>query len=426
MRRIVGVLRARLPELELDKVADPRSRRLWTLPQLLRTLLLGLMAGCRSLLEVEELTATVSLAVRQKLGIPRRMPDTTLRDLVCRLGLQGLRDVLHRLIRRAHRRKALPAVGIPFHAVAMDGKSTSLPCWDDESCQRHMPEQGEPYGLVRTVTCALITAPGRPCIDAIPIPVKTNEMGHFAHAWKSVVENFGDLFRVVTYDAGVSSEENGRLVVEAGKDYLFRLRDENRYMYKMAEELLAAEEVVAQTVDVLDNHTMVTRTLTLTEVQAHWSYGRRRKKPHESHWEHTHTFLRVESVKARDGQLVEGETRLYNSSLAHDALAPGQWLYLIRSHWGVENNNHHTLDTAFAEDERPWIEMDPRGMLVILLLRRIAYSLLTLFRSVTQRSEEARAIPWKTLLRWVWVTLVAATHEHFEDLRPRRVAAVSS
>ena len=72
-------------------------------------------------------------------------------------------------------------------------------------------------------------------------------------------------------------------------------------------------------------------------------------------------------------------------------------------------NNHHTLDTAFAEDNRPWINADANGMLVVLLLRRIAYTLLTLFRSVTQRSDDARAIAWKSLMRWVWATLIAAT-----------------
>jgi len=33
---------------------------------------------------------------------------------------------------------------------------------------------------------------------------------------------------------------------------------------------------------------------------------------------------------------------------------------LVRSHWGVENSAQHTLDTACAEDDRPWIEADPR------------------------------------------------------------------
>jgi len=95
---------------------------------------------------------------------------------------------------------------------------------------------------------------------------------------------------------------------------------------------------------------------------------------------------------------------------------PGQWLQLVRCHWGVENNNHHTLDTAFAEDDRPWIEADADGMLAVLLLRRIAYTLLALYRAVTLRSDDGRATPWKRLMQSVRDVLVAATEEQVAGL----------
>jgi predicted transposase YbfD/YdcC len=396
------------------------------LASLLRTELLGVMAGCRGLAEVEELSAHCSVGVRRALGLKGRIPDTSQRDVLCRIEPDDLRSCLHRATHAAHRRKALKCEELPFHAVAMDGKGTSLPCWDDRYAQRHHPEEGLPYGIVRTVTAALVTAPGRPCIDANPIPVETNEMGHFQTAFQQLVEVYGDLFRVVTYDAGASSEANGRVVVDAGKDYMFHLRNESRYMYRMAEELLDPDDVVAQTEDTLDNSTTVTRKLSRVAVERHWNYGRatekerRLKRPEECIWKHTRTFLRIESVKEREGEIIEHDVRLYNSSLRHDALTPEQWMHLIRAHWGVENNNHHTFDVAFEEDDRPWITGDPRGMLNVLLLRRIAYTLLTLFRSVTQRSEDKRVIRWKALLRWVHSTLLAAHENDLEGLRPRK------
>ena len=169
----------------------------------------------------------------------------------------------------------------------------------------------------------------------------------------------------------------------------------------------------------------MTRKLSFVAVQRHWNYGRGKdkqrllKKPDECIWEHTRTFLRVESETRRGDEVVAHEVRFFNSSLRHDALDPAQWLYLIRRHWAVENNCHHTFDVAFEEDDRPWITGDAQGMLSVLLLRRIAYTLLTLFRSVTQRSDEARAIPWKRLLRWVHTTLVGAQQDDIAGLRPR-------
>jgi hypothetical protein len=382
------------------------------------------MAGCRSLAESEALSDTLAPAMRRQLGLPRRLADTTARDALCRVPLDGLRAVLHRAVRAAWRRKALAPVGLPFGVVALDGKVTALPTLNHELVQNRVDDQAMPYGLVRTVTCALVSAAGRPCIDAIPIPGETNEVAYFQTAFEQLNAANGGLFRVVTYDAGALSEANASAVVAAGKDYLFTLKGEHRTMFKLATELLDPHDVTAQTVDVLDNATTVTRTLSLVAVDPSWSYGHG-KSPDESAWRHARSFLRVEYVKRCRGEVIEQDARLFVSSLAHGALTPAKWLLLIRSHWGVENQNHHTLDTAFAEDERPWIEADAQGMLAVLLLRRIAYTLLALYRAVTLRSDEGRATPWKRLMQSVRDVLVAATEDQLACLRLREVAAAT-
>jgi hypothetical protein len=128
VRRAAGLLRARLPELDLEGVADPRAREgRWSLAQILRATLVGLMAGCRSLFEAERLTEALSPATRRLLGLPRRLADTTARDALCRVPLDGLRAVLHRAVRAARRRKALEPAGLPTSVVALDGKATALP-----------------------------------------------------------------------------------------------------------------------------------------------------------------------------------------------------------------------------------------------------------------------------------------------------------
>ncbi len=381
------------------------------------------MAGCKSLWETEQLTEAMAPAARRALGLPRRLPDTTMRDALCHATLvEGLRGALHRTIHAAWRRKALAPVGLPLGVVALDGKVTALPCINGEFAQTHHPENGPVYGLVRTVTCALVSARGQPCIDAIPIPAHTNEMGHFQAAFASVTGTYSKLFQMVTYDAGALSEANGKAVVDAGKDYLFSLKDENRTMLKLAMEMLAAQETVARTVDMLDSETTVTRTLKIIAVDPSWSYDQS-KGPEESVWRHAKTFLSVESVTLHSGIVTENETRYFVSSRAPERLAPTQWLKVVRAHWGTENQNHNVLDTAFAEDDRPWIEADEYGMLAVLLLRRIARTILALFRERTLRTEEHRTLRWKDLLHWVRDALVAASDDSFAGLRVREVAA---
>jgi hypothetical protein len=422
---VLGYLLARLPEAGFEQVADPRrGPKKWRLPALLTAAVVGAMGGCRSVFEVEQLTALLSPSVRRRLGLARRLPDTTLRDVLCALSVDELRACLHRLVRAAWRRKALQPQGLPFGVVTLDGKGTALPCWDDDFVQKHQPEGELPFGLVRTVTCTLVSAAGRPCLDAIPIPARTNEMGHFKAAFDSVNKTYGALFRLVTYDAGALSDDNGRHVVDAGKHYLLRLKGEQRTMYKLAEELLDPHEVVAQTVDVLDNRTTITRRLVLLTVNQSWAYGDG-KSAVESVWQHARTFLRVESIQTKDGEVVAREARMYVSSLQEKELTPEQWLLLVRSHWGVEVS-HNAIDTAFAEDDRPWIVADGNGMLAVLVLRRIAYTLLALFRSVSLRSEARRAMRWGELLRWIGASLVAATEPHLASLRPRKRLVVWS
>lgn len=423
VRRMVGLFAARFPELDLDAVADPRAREgCWSLAQVLRATLVGLMAGCKSLWESEQLTADLSVAARRQLALPRRLADTTARDALCQVSLDDVRSVLHRLVHAAWRRKALEPVGLPLSVIALDGKVTALPCLNQPFVQTQHPEAGLPYGLVRTMTAALVSAPGRPCIDAIPIPASTNEVGHFQVAFKNLVEIHGSLFDLVSYDAGGFSRANADEVVAAGKDYLFALKDEHRTMCRLADELLSFEPVLDHTEDMLDANTTVVRSIRLLRADPSWSYGDG-KRPHESLWPHARVFLSVEYVKVQYGVVIERDERMFVSSLDLQRLTTAQWLLLVRSHWGVENQNHHTLDTAFAEDDRPWIEADANGMLVVLLLRRIAYTLLALFRSVSLRSDENRAMRWKALLSWVRNALIAAVPEHTMNLRVREVCA---
>ena len=84
---------------------------------------------------------------------------------------------------------------------------------------------------------------------------------------------------------------------------------------------------------------------------------------------------------------------------------------------------HNTWDTAFEEDDRPWIVCDPQGALVVALLRRLSYNMLALFRCVSQRSEERRQVPWKELMRWMYNALIGAREADVAGLRSRQGVA---
>ncbi len=268
LRRMAGLIAARLPELGLDQVSDPRGRRgrRGQLLPLLKTTLVAQLAGARSTAEAEALSARLSPAMRRQLGVSRRVPDTTLRDTLCRLAPDDLRAVLHRSVQAADRRKALVPQGLPFGVVAMDGKSVTLPGWGADYVQRHVPERGEPFGMLRTITSALVSARSAPCLDTFAVPGTTSECGVFAAAFAELVRVHGRRFQLISYDAGGASGDNAATVVAAGKDYVFALKNDQPLKLRTARSKLENQQVVASTEDVLSNQRSVVRTLRLVPV----------------------------------------------------------------------------------------------------------------------------------------------------------------
>jgi hypothetical protein len=413
-RRLAGMIAARLVILDLPSLPDPRQARgkRWSLDTLLTAVFAGLLAGKRSLAEVEDLTDEMSVAARRWLRLPARVPDSTLRAALCRLSLDPLRSLLHRLGHHAHRAKSLAPVGLPFGMVAVDGKSTALPCLEGLYAQR---QTDGALTVVRTFTCTLVSSAAKPCLDVLPIPAVTNEMGHFPEVLQQLDNVYGktNLFRLLSADSGSCSAANAALVVAAKKDYLFAVKDNQPSLFAEAKRVLGARTDPDATSDDARGSGSWIRRVYVSEEMAQWPG-----------WEHLGTVVRIESeVLDKTGQRLSYENRFYVSSLAREELTSAQWLLVVRRHWGVENETHHTLDTAFAEDDYPWIEADENGMLAVLILRRVAYTMGAILRGVTLRSEESRATPWKTLLRWFSNVWIGATVETLAGLRRREGSA---
>jgi len=415
-RRLYGMLGKRLKEARLTEVDDPRDERgqRWRLGSLLRCLLGGIMSGAQSLADVEKLSTRLSRPIRRLLGAGRRVPDTTLRDTICSLDPETLRAPLHAVVRAAQRRKALDPEALPFGVVSMDGKWFSLPSSDDWYAQRQTAtETGPVVGHVRTVTCALISIPAQPVIDVTPIPAPTNEMGVFEISLDRLCQAYPTLglFELVTYDAGACSETNAKAVRDRGLHYLFGLKGNQPTLFDEAQQWLGAcaPGKANATHETVERGRRLVRSLYLGDAVAA-----------PKGWEHLRTVVRVqtEAFDRSSGKLLHSTEHYFLSSLPRFRLTAAHWLLVIRRHWGVETA-HQALDVAFEEDDHPWIEANPRGALVMAILRRIAYTILTLFRSVTQRSDERRHVPWKDLMSDLFVAFLTTSEDQIRDLRSR-------
>lgn len=302
----------------------------------------------------------------------------------------------------------------------MDGKSSTIDDLGHEFVQRKVHEKSHrAYGLLRTITCALISTDTAPCIDMIPMPGNTNEVGFFATCFKALLARYRQLFQVVMYDAGADSKKNAETVVKAGKDYIFRVKDERRIRIQTMKSLLENAEPCAQTEDVIDSRTVCRRTLFMKACthEPHWKY-----KHVQLLWPTTKTILRVRSETWVEEKCVQSHDFLYDTSLHHAQLTPEQWLWVLRRRWAVENDVHGALDVGFEEDDRVGIRTQAEGALALMVLRRIAYNMLAMQRKGFFKDDEADLLAYKTLFKWMDKLLLGLEHFHIRGLRQRAEA----
>jgi predicted transposase YbfD/YdcC len=92
--------------------------------------------------------------------------------------------------------------------------------------------------------------------------------------------------------------------------------------------------------------------------------------PQREAWAGLNTLVAVTS-RREDASREHWETRFYISS--HPAKAR-KLAHAIRSHWSIENSQHHILDVAFHEDSRR--QSDRTGAANLAAIRRLVLSLL--------------------------------------------------
>jgi len=425
VRRILGYGKAALAKLALGGLRDPRKRHQPDrgLDTVVGTVILGMAGGEKSLAQVEAATCTWSAALKRKLGFQGRMPDTSMRDVLVKLDLDDVRGLMHRQIKAAHRSKSLQKDGMPVGMCSVDGKGTAL---DGDNADHPFAQRQEGthrvVSLVRTFTCTLASSRAAPILDMIPIPAETNEVGHFATAVSMLEEAYGHLglYELVAGDCGQTSLANANHVrqLRGGKlHYLLQLGGNQPSLWLEADRLFSIEPNPSRhEATVLEGDEVVTRTIEIVDAGPNGVLE----------WTHARAFIRVTRVaqKKTDGTTTRGQ-RTYVSSYSPDRFTPAEWLHIVVRRWDVENRSHGVLDRVFAEDHRHWIET-PHGFLVCAALRRVALTLVGIFRSVTLRAEASHERPWRDYFRWLGHALAIADGEILAGLRPRSETPAAS
>lgn len=386
------------------------------------------MLLAKSLRAAERISGDLACG-RRVVGLGRRIPDSTMGDFLAKLSPTGLRTHLHQQVKSELRRKSLAPTLLPIGVISIDGKTTAtLDKAVHRDCQKVSPKGQAPHYLHRVVNATLISAAAAICIDQMPIPAKTNDMGVFASFYANLQRVYGhtNLFELVTTDAGFTSEANARLVDNDGRGYWMALKQNQRELWQEARRVLIPRSQTtapeAETHWELDSSRgWICYQLWRTDEMAGWGK-----------WRHLRQVVLVRVLQSpgplhgkhvKEGPIRILEERLYLTNLVRGRLDGAQLLRLTRAHWRIENNLHGTLDIQMQEDHGRWVRRG-NGLAVSALLRVIAYNFMEILRTVHLRSAQARTAAWQQLRDWVRDALV---WPNLPDLAsgPNEVASVT-
>jgi hypothetical protein len=404
--RLLGRRSRHWGSFDLTDPRDVRGRR-YSLALLLRLVWLAMLTAQKNLRAVEHFS-------ERMLG--RRISDTRLATLLPELSVAELEDRHRRQVLDFWRSKALEAnLGVPFNVVAIDGKSVWVgKTQTNEYCQEqtdHARGLG-PQWVMRVVRAVVTSSRVHACIAQMPVPAATNEMGAFPAFWAQLLESYGhtDMLQIATVDNGYTSRENATLIHDSGRDYVMALKGPQQELLAEAQRLLAEAsgpdgepDFEAETCDKRDGKLIVRQLWRTSEAAGYLDWSHLRQI-----W-----LVRQTTTVLATGEVSE-EDRFFLTSLEAEALTGPQVLALVRSHWHVENDCNWVIDTQWKEDDCPWVATGT-GLLVVTLLRLMAFNVLQLLRNRTLRSESSREMAWAHLLKMVDDALLLVRHGVITD-----------
>jgi len=172
--------------------------------------------------------------------------------------------------------------------------------------------------------------------------VKVSEKSNEITAIPKLLEVLSLEDTIVTIDAMGCQTDIAEKIIDKQADYILAVKGNQEQLYEdVKDEFQFGKNMETHLTEEVDHGRIETRTCSvITDFQF---------IEYKNKWEKLKTIVRIESVREfkNSDKLTETATRYYISSLS---AKPDEFQKAIRSHWGIENKLHWTLDVAFSED----------------------------------------------------------------------------
>jgi len=197
---------------------------------------------------------------------------------------------------------------------------------------------------------------------------------------------------IVTIDAMGCQTDIAEKIIEREAEYVLALKENQGHLYADVERLFDDLEGSQYQAYAFDYQKTVNKDHGRIEIRECWTISDREVLRHLrgfAHWKNLMTVSRIRSQRWI-GEDKSCEDRYHLSSI----VGAQQVLWAVRSHWGIENELHWTLDLAFDED-RCRVRKD-HGPENFALLRHMALNLLKQEKSCKRGIQGKRLLAgWK-------------------------------
>lgn len=317
-----------------QELEDPRSaiNRKHPLASVVVIALIAVLAGASGPTAIAQWAALKEEFLASVLSLPHGAPcKDVFRRVLMALGHEAFQECFASWL-RSLRDAAAAETGVERPTLAIDGKTL-----------RRSHDRKKGLGALHSVT--VWASEYGLSLGQVACGEKSNEITAIPELLKLVDVAGG----VVTIDAMGCQKEIAGSVVAAQADYVLALKGNQGTLHQaVVDHLLsrwdvdfAGDEVGRRQTEETGHGRRETRTYIQLEAP--------NDLPRLKAWRGLKSIGVVISEVVRDGKTTD-EVRYYISSLPVEADA-ATFAHAVRSHWGVENGCHWTLDVTFREDE---------------------------------------------------------------------------
>jgi predicted transposase YbfD/YdcC len=331
---MAGTLRVQLDEVlgYFDELEDPRSsvNQEHPLVSVVVIAMMGVLAGAGGPTAIARWAKYKEEFLVKVLPLPNRVPrKDVFRRVLSLLKPEAFQACFVNWL-TALRAKAAAATGIEQPVLAVDGKTL-----------RRSHDRGKELGALHSVS--VWASEFGLSLGQVACAEKSNEITAIPELLR-LVDIKG---AIITIDAMGTQKAIAAQIIDGGADFLLALKGNQEALHQEVIDYIDKQSKDGFVQCKARSHVTKEKGHGREEIRSYTQMPVPESLAQLKLWKGLKTVGVVTNVSVRDGKETV-ETRYYISSLP---LLVKLFAHAVRSHWGIENGCHWTLDMTFREDE---------------------------------------------------------------------------